>query len=207
MKLFLSSEGVPRPDLLRELLTTSQDKPRVALINNAQDPYPKDLAEERSIALFELFKTLDFDPIQVDLREYEGKSEELATHLRTCQLIWCSGGNAFWLRYVMRTSAFDSIIKDLLTEGIVYGGWSAGAVVTGPYLNPIDLMDNPNKAPEIIWEGLGLIDYFIWPHWNTEKYVPLQAEALERMKLLPYESIILKDGQVVIVDGDQRRII
>lgn len=207
MKLFLSSEGVPRPDLLRELMEVGNERVRVALINNAQDPYPEEKSRQRAGALSELFNSLGFEPVNIDLREYERMPEELADMLRTCKLIWCSGGNSFWLRYVMKTSGFDKIIRELLSEGIVYGGWSAGVVLAGPSLHPIELMDEPNKAPEIIYEGLGLVDYFIWPHWDTEKYVHLQAEATERMKELPYECKILRDGEVVIVKGDMSELI
>jgi dipeptidase E len=199
MRLFLSSEGVPRPDLLRELMGVGEDRARVALINNAQDPYPEEKSRQRGATLSELFNSLGFEPVNIDLREYTGMSEELADLLRTCRLIWCSGGNSFWLRYVMKTSGFDKIIKELLVEGIVYGGWSAGVVIAGSSLHPIELMDEPEKAPEIIYQGLGLIDYFIWPHWDTEKYVHLQTEAAERMKELSYECKKLKDGEVIIV--------
>ena len=207
MKLFLSSEGVPRPDLLRELLGVNAGDIRVALINNAQDPYEEDVAKERETALSLLFCSLGFQTTNVDLRKYENKTNELAEELRKCNLIWCAGGNVFWLRYVMKISGFDTIIRGLLLEGIVYGGWSAGSVVAGPSLRAIDLMDNPNEAPEIIWEGLELVDFFVWPHWDKEKYVPIQRAALEKMKLLPCKSLILKDGEVVIVENGQRRIV
>lgn len=207
MKLFLSSEGVPRPDVLKELFGSSLDTVKVALINNAQDSYPSLTAKEREFKLEESFHSLGFQAVPVDLRAYEGKTRELAEQLRACKLIWCSGGNVFWLRYVMKLSGFDTIIKTLLTEGIVYGGWSAGAVVAGPSLKVIDLMDDPHVAPEIIWDGLGLTDFFVWPHWDKEKYLPLQDEALEQMKLLPYESIRLRDGEVIIVEDGQKRIV
>ena len=182
-------------------------KVRVALINNAQDPYPEVKSKERGVALADLFTSLGFEPVPIDLREYEGKAEELATQLRTCKLIWCSGGNSFWLRYVMKTSGFGQIIKELLSEGIVYGGWSAAVVVAGPSLHPIELMDEPEKAPEIIYEGLDLIDYFIWPHWDTEKYTRLQKEASKRMEQLPYECKQIKDGEVLIVQDGVTRFI
>jgi dipeptidase E len=207
MKLFLSSEGVPRPDLLKELLGIKDESVRVALINNAQDPYPEEIATQRGVDLSELFVSLGFEPVSIDLREYEGKTEELVEKLKTCKLIWCSGGNAFWLRYVMHTSGFDRIIRNLLSEGIVYGGWSAGIVVVGPSLHPIELMDEPSKAPNIIMEGLNLLDCFIWPHWDNEKYLHLQADATEQMKLLPHEFILLRDGEVLIIENGEKRIV
>jgi dipeptidase E len=105
------------------------------------------------------------------------------------------------------TSGFDTIIKDLLADGIVYGGWSAGAVVIGPSLKTIELMDPVEKAPEIIWEGLGLVPYFIWPHWNTKKYVHLQESAQAEMSKLPYEALTLSDGEALVVENDLRRIV
>jgi dipeptidase E len=207
MKLFLSSGGVPRPDLLKELLGITNEKVRVALINNAQDLNPENIAAERSTALSELFVSLGFQPVNVDLREYETKKEKLVEKIKACKLIWCSGGNAFWLRYVMHTSGFDTIIRGLLSEGIVYGGWSAGIVLVGPSLHPIELMDESSKVPTIIMEGLNLTDFFIWPHWDNPKYIHLQAQALEEMKLLPYESVTLKDGEVIIVEDGEKRIV
>lgn len=207
MKLFLSSVGVPRSDLLKELLGTSSMAPKVALINNAQDPYPENIAKERGEALSTMFQSLGFQTLNIDLRKYANKTDQLTEKLRACQLIWCSGGNSFWLRYVMKTSGFDQIIKPLLAEGIVYGGWSAGAVVAGPSLRPIDLMDDSNKAPEIIWKGLGLVDFFVWPHWDNEKYLPLQNEASVKMKELPYKAVTLHDGEVLIVENNQVRLI
>lgn len=207
MKLFLSSEGIPRPDLLKKLLPVSLAMPTVAVIHNAQDTYPVDIAKEREDALVALFQSLGFQTLNVDLRTYEGKTDELTKALQTCQLIWCTGGNAFWLRYVMKTSGFDQIIESLLAEGIVYGGWSAGTVVVGPSLRPIELMDDPNVVPEVVWEGLGLVDFFVWPHWDTEKYLPLQAEATARMKEFSYESIVLRDGEALVVENGMHQLV
>ena len=197
---------MPRPDLLKGLLRSAAE-PKVALISNAQDPYPSEIAKKRSAHVSELFALLGFVPTTLDLREYVGKVAALAEELKKYHLIWCAGGNAFSLRYEMKASGFDTVIKDILATGIVYGGWSAGGVVAGPSLYPIEVMDDQRKAPAVVWEGLGLTEYFVWPHWDTDKYVPLQAEASERIKALPYEVVILKDGQVLIDENGHRQIV
>jgi len=55
-------------------------------------------------------------------------------------------------------------------------------VVACPSLRPIDLMDDPSVVTDIVWEGLRLVKFFIWPHWGKEKYVHLQDTAVEQMK-------------------------
>lgn len=103
----------------------------------------------------------------------------------------------------MRRSGFESIITDLLKEGIVYGGESAGLLVAGPTLRGSEVADNSELASEIIWDGLGLIDEMIWPHADEVKY----ADALSHMQSLYPNLIELKNSQAYIVDGDNRRVV
>jgi len=56
------------------------------------------------------------------------------------------GGNTYVLRYEMRRSGFDVIIKDLLAAGIVYGGDSAGALVAGLSIAGVESADEPEFA-------------------------------------------------------------
>ena len=82
----------------------------------------------------------------------------------------------------MRESSFDDIINDLLAAGIVYGGESAGAAVAGKTLHGIELLDDPTDAPEVIWEGLGLVEYGLLPHWRREKYLGRIEQAHDEMQ-------------------------
>ena len=73
----------------------------------------------------------------------------------------------------MNNAGFARVIKALLAEDtLVYGGFSAGAVVAGPTLRGIDIMDNPNLVPDnygpvIIWDGLGLELCGMIPHFRS----------------------------------------
>lgn len=216
MKLYLSSYRLG--DHIDELLKMTGPWPSVALISNALDSIPIE-------ARFDHFRNV-FDPIanfaangmhasDFDLRHYFGRPEALKEALKPYQIVWVHGGNAFLLRRAMRESGFDRIIGDLLEErDLVYAGWSAGAVVTAPDLRGIDLMDEPRVSGvgyppgDVIWDGLGLIDFAIVPHFNSDH--PESPSASLAANYLAKEGIpfqTLQDGDVVIRNGDTTEVL
>jgi dipeptidase E len=101
----------------------------------------------------------------------------------------------------MRQSGFD-LIQD---GALVYGGFSAGAVVATPTLKGIELVDDPHEIPdgyepEVIWEGLGLYDAAIAPHYKSDHP---ESAAIDRVVAyfernnLPYKP--LHDGEAIVV--------
>ena len=48
--------------------------------------------------------------------------------------IWISGGNGYYLRWILKETGTDTFIRELLKKGVVYSGWSAGACIAGPTL-------------------------------------------------------------------------
>jgi dipeptidase E len=91
--------------------------------------------------------------------------------------------------------------KKMLEKGIVYAGSSAGSIAAGPNIEPIKFLDDPAKAPGMkSFNGLGIVDFVLLPHFNTEKYKPRYEKAIERFgskfKLLP-----LADSQAAIVEN------
>lgn len=138
-----------------------------------------------------------------DLRDYHDAAA-LKAQLSGHDLIWVMGGNTYCLRYEMRRSGFDAIIHDLLEEGIVYGGDSAGAIITGPSIAGIESADIPEFAEQLIPEGLNLIPQVVLPHIDNPEF----AEAVPAVRALhagKHKIIELKDSQAVIFnDGDYR---
>src|SRR3989304_4089156 len=58
-------------------------------------------------------------------------------------------------------------------DTLVYAGYSAGVCVLSPTLRGLELVDDPNIVPsgydkQIIWEGIGLINYSIAPHYKSD---------------------------------------
>lgn len=146
----------------------------------------------------------------LDLRDHFWNPAGLEAALAGVDLVWAVGGNSFLLRRAMRQSGFDQILARRLAEdSLVYGGWSAGAVVAGSTLRGIELMDpptviTPGYDPDPVWEGMGLVDYIIVPHFASE-HPEAEAAAAAAAHLaaqgVPHRT--LRDGEAIIVDGDK----
>jgi dipeptidase E len=142
---------------------------------------------------------------EVDLRRYFGAGEALRAKLGEFDLVWVMGGNAFVLRRAMKQSGFDDVIIGMLErDEIVYGGFSAGAVVAAPTLRGIELIDDPGEVPpgydpEVVWDGLGLIDYSIVPHFRSPHPESAAAErAVRHMTGRGMRYRALRDGEVIV---------
>jgi dipeptidase E len=206
MKLYLSSIEIPTPDDLAQLLEKSLKDARVAVIPNAQDYYNERARSYKNEAFASVFKHLGLDVEMVDLRDYDDASV-LMEKLRDFDLIWARGGNTFCLRYEMRRSGFEVIIKDLLNAGIIYGGDSAGALAAGISIAGFDSGDDtPEFAEEILNEGLNLVPYVVLPHNENPDLTETVQKVLDLNKG-KNEVIALKDNQAVIFEDETHRIV
>lgn len=209
MRLYLSSYRLGASAArLKKLLNGGK---RAAVIQNALDFIPAEARLAYEANIYDPKAELGdwgIEAEELDLRRYFGKPDALEKALAGFDLVWAVGGNAFLLRRAMRQSGFDRIIGELLCEdALVYGGFSAGAVVATPSLKGIDVMDDPQQlAPgydeSILWEGLDLVDFSVVPHYRS---VHAEAEAAEKAVTfleetgMPFQP--LRDGEVIIVEG------
>lgn len=211
MRLYLSSHrmGDSAGALLAMLGSTAGA--RAAVIGNGFDGC--------SEAARDIYRAEVFDPQTVlaglgvtaeslDLRAYFGDGPGLRRRLAQFDLVWVMGGNAFVLRRAMKLSRFDSIIDDMLaSDAIIYGGDGAGAVVAGPTLRGMELLDDPWEVPEsyeesLVWGGLRLTSFTIVPHFRSNHPESAAAEKVVnylKARRLPYRA--LSDGEVVVATG------
>lgn len=204
MRLFLSSYRLgDDPGRLTALLRTGRP---AAIIANATDELPTAaragcvLSEVRSLA------GLGLAAEEVDLRAYFGAPERLAADLERFELIWVRGGNTFVLRAALALSGADDVLTGLLGRDVaVWGGYSAGACVLAPSLRGLDLLDDPGAVrgcygTDPLWEGLGLIDHAIVPHFDSEYLGGPKVERLAnryRHEGIPHRA--LRDGEVIVI--------
>lgn len=205
MKLYLSSYRIgSNPAALRALVGSGS---RAGVMFNACDVF-----EERTRELpreFGDLAGLGFEPEEVDLRSYFGTPDALHDRLAALDLLWVVGGNTFALARAMDASGFAAAIEPLLhARAITYAGYSAGVCVTGPGLEGIDLMDDPDAVPDgyppdTSPTTLGWVPWRVVPHWRSDHaesdLADVAVDALLRSGL-PFRT--LRDGQAIVVDGD-----
>ncbi len=210
MKLYLASWRTG--DSFGELVRMAGPGGRVGVIANALDFIPADEREAYRRKVHDPiaeFQSFGLDAYDLDLRGYFGRTERLLAALERTRLVWVTGGNAFLLRRAMRRSGFDALAPGLIWAGrLAYGGWSAGACVAGPDLRGLELMDDPHALakgydPEPVWEGLGLVEAAIVPHYRSDHPEAEAAEAVAawmRAQGRPHRT--LRDGDVLIQNGE-----
>ena len=209
MRLFLSSHRLSNhADVLVRLVGQRRN---TLVIGNALDYLP---AAARA-----LYTATTYDPVAelntlglpaswLDLRDYIGSPIRLYDQLLTCGLVWVIGGNAFVLRRAMRACGFDGVIHGLLSQDtLVYGGFSAGAIVSAPSLRGLDLMDDPKVGTfgdeMISYEGLNLFPKAVVPHVGSNHRDSAGADRAAHWltdNAVPF--VALQDGQAIVVDGE-----
>lgn len=204
MKLYLSSYRLGNdPKKLMELFSTNK---KAAVIANAMDFLEKSERNKSVQQETDDLTKLGLTTEELDLRDYFDKSKDLNNKLNSYGLIWVRGGNTFILRRAMAQSGFDKLLsKKDKDQDFVYAGYSAGACVISPTLRGLELVDNPHRIPErynsnVIWNGVGIINFFIAPHYRSnhpesamvEKVVEYYAK-----KKIPFKT--LRDGEAIVV--------
>lgn len=206
MKLYLSSYYFGNDTKqLAELLPKNR---KVAIIMNATDsygdakrPYYRDIEIEK-------FRNLGFTAEELDLREHFVDNAKLDERLGKYGAVWVMGGNSFVLRRALHQSGADKLLIERVKNGtLVYAGFSAGSVVITPTLRGIELVDDPHNIPtyydsEVIWDGLGIVDFCIVPHYKSDHP---ESEAIEKVvayyknEQIPYKTIT--DGNAIVINS------
>ena len=120
--------------------------------------------------------------------------------------IYFSGGNSFFLMDALRKSGTDKLLKKELQRGKLMVGESAGAIVCAPTITYIEPMDK--KPPEYSQQddaGLGLVKYYILPHFLDEVYRKASEEILE--KFSEFDVRPISNNQAILVKDNTSKII
>lgn len=203
MKLFLSSLA-PSKDLLPHL-TSLIGKPTrdtsVALIENAADVYEMWVSQIRPA-----LQSFGFEVEVVDLRKYRNNQASLRKKLDK-DIIWIGGGNTYYVRWLLRETDADEIIKNLVHKGAVYGGDSAGAILAGPTTKHFETADDPNDAPEILYDGLNFTDSVVVPHFDNKKFATIVQGINKKLKTDKYKTVPLDDTHALVINDGREEII
>jgi dipeptidase E len=161
--------------------------------------------KEKNDGSWKFINTLGAIVRPIVLEEY--RNDSVIKELSGNDIIWFAGGMPGYLMYWIRRCGIDLHIKNLLDNGAMYFGGSAGAMVAGKTLDISSwgFVDSERGSEEI--KPMGLVDFDIFPHFQDE-LLPKIKEKYKGDKLYLLkdgEEIIVEDGKVTVI-GEERII-
>lgn len=204
MKYYLSSYELGKETDKLKALTP---KRKIGYIPNARDFTGADPERKtkRNTNDMNSLRELGLEVELLNLQDYFGNQGELKQKLEELGAIFISGGNVFVLRQAMKLSGLDEMLKELQNTDFLYAGYSAAGCVLSPDLKCyeiVDKVDTPyNEQKEVIWEGLGFVEWAFMPHWDSDH--PESADIEKEITYckennIPYKAI--RDGEVIILE-------
>ena len=144
--------------------------------------------------------------------DIEGKSKvAILNFFKDKNVIHVEGGNTFYLLKAIRESGFEEALKELLNNGRVYIGTSAGAYIMCPTIEVSDWNKTGRDRFGVSdFRALNYVSFLIKAHYIDE----MESVVKEKMKDLKYPLRILRDGEGILVEennikffGDQKETI
>ncbi len=191
MKLLLASNGAFLTDQGYNLLGIPKDQIKIAWVTTASKGSSNlEYLERHKEAMQE--KGYDFEEIDI-----EGKGEkELRETFKGKNVIHMEGGNTFYLLKAVRASGFEKILHELLKQGLVYVGTSAGAYIACPTIIMATWGKQRDRYDVTDFQALNLVPFVMRVHYTDNMEEALQ----EHVKNSPHPVRILRDGQGLLVE-------
>ena len=130
--------------------------------------------------------------------DIEGKNKvELREAFKDINVIHLEGGNTFYLLKAIRETGFDEILKEILGEGKVYIGTSAGAYVMCPTIEVSDWKSDKDRFGMTDFTALNYVPFALKVHYKDD----MESLIREKITTLKYPLRILRDGQGILVEN------
>jgi dipeptidase E len=126
--------------------------------------------------------------------------------LKNFDIIFLNGGYPFYLLYHLKKSGSDMVLNELIDDGKVVIGLSAGSIALGPdnymcnYLYPEDNTFNTTDL-----SALNAVDVRIYPHYKEHcgVYTNLEERISEFEQRYNYKVTRLNNSQAILVLGNE----
>ncbi len=149
------------------------------------------------------FKHLALQYEDIDI---EGMNEsDLISKLSRFDVIYVQGGDPFYLLKHIKLSGFDKVIKELLNDGKIYVGASAGSIVACPTLESA-LWKKPQRDRHGLRDdepALNLVNFQVVVHYD-DKHKDVIDMGIRKSKfpvkvLTNNQALLVQDGMVTLV--------
>lgn len=199
MKLFLASEA-KHPETVKKLeeFVGGFGGKKIAYIPTAANA-DGGWGSWRSGGSWNLVQNINAKIKLIQLEEQHTSS--VVNEIMGSDIIWFAGGMPGYLMYWVRRCHLDEHLKEILDNGTVYVGSSAGSMIVGKSLevSSWDFVDEERGSENI--KPIGLVDFDIFPHYE-ESLLPKITENYKGNKLY-----LLKNGEEIIVENAKIEVI
>jgi dipeptidase E len=148
------------------------------------------------------YKQMDAMPFEYEEIDIEGKDQdELRKLFSDKDVVYMHGGNTFYLMRAIKDSGFQEVIEELIGNGVLYAGTSAGAYVACPSLEMCLWKDTTKYFPfqDQDLEGMGLVPFIVSVHYEKE-HKETTDDGVAKTDLKTY---VLTDDQALIIEDGQ----
>jgi dipeptidase E len=203
MKFALFSYGITQKtaDKLSDFIGKTPAQSKILFITTPTNTYEK--KPDWMLKSIKQFKSFGFEVERFDLEEAFNKGIDIKAKVAESDAVYVSGGNTYYFLYWAEKTQLKSILENFLQNGGVYSGSSAGVVCQIKDLTPVAWLDEPEKAPKVVKEGMQLTSLVVIPHWKNPKY----HQTLKKMKEYYIDRGIktfeIEDGEALFINGDE----
>ena len=139
-----------------------------------------------------------------DIDIKDKNEQEIKDFFKDKNVVHVEGGNTFYLLKAIRETGFADILKELLEEGRVYIGTSAGSYIMCPTIEVSDWNpDSKDKFGVTDFTALNYVPFFLKVHYKDEQ----EETVKEKIKTFKYPLHILRDGQGILFENGNYKFI
>jgi dipeptidase E len=193
-KLLLTSQGMNIQEEIIKILPQSPNKLKIAYIITASTPEKdkKYISNDRQSLI-----DLGFCIEDVDIC---GKNEqELRSMLQDKDIVFVQGGATFYLLKQAKLSGFDNAVRELVAQGKIYIGISAGSSIACPTIESSTWKrKDRNHFGLLDLDALNLVPFLISNHFKESERTLIENGVISTT----YPVVALHDTQaVLVIDG------
>ncbi|MEI6040298.1 MAG: Type 1 glutamine amidotransferase-like domain-containing protein [Candidatus Berkelbacteria bacterium] len=197
--ILLTSAGMRVKEEILKLLPRPANQINLAYITTAIKPEANKAYAENDRKLLE---EAGFNIEDVDIEGQDEKS--LFKLLRNFNIIYVQGGNTFYLLKAVHDSGFDKVAKELIDQGVIYIGVSAGSMICGPLIETADWKKpDKNKINLQDLTGMNLVPFNLFVHYEDK----WKDTVKEKSKQSLFSIKVLTDDQAILVRGDKTELV
>lgn len=127
--------------------------------------------------------------------------KDVISEIKGADIIWLAGGMSGYLLYWVRRTELDKALPEILDSGTIYVGSSAGSMIAAKTQYSAEwYLGEPEPGASLV-PGLGLVDFEIYPHYEEEMLPDIKKNWKKG------ELYLLKNGEVITVDGNKVRVL